>query len=43
MHEVMIEEQIVEEERIEQEAEDAEENTGKRPWWMRLFFSTATT
>jgi hypothetical protein len=41
-HEVMIEEQIVEEERIEQEAEDAE-NTGKRPWWMRLFFSTATT
>jgi hypothetical protein len=44
VHEVYFEEQIAEEERKKQEAE-AEENTvtRMRPWWMQLFFSTATT
>jgi hypothetical protein len=42
VHEVYFEEQIAEEERLKQEAE---ENivAGKRPWWMRMIISTATT
>jgi hypothetical protein len=42
VHEVIFEEQIAEEERIKQEVEE-NAVAGKRPWWMRLIFSTTTT
>jgi len=42
VHEVYFEEQIAEEERMKQEAEE-NAVAGKRPWWMRLIFSTTTT
>jgi len=41
--EVRIEEEIAEEEGMKEEAEETEENTRKRPWWMRLFFSSVVT
>jgi hypothetical protein len=33
----------VAEERVRQEEEEAERNTREHPWWMRWFFSRATT
>ena len=41
--EVIIEEMAVAEERVRQEEEEAERNTREHPWWMRWFFSRATT
>jgi len=41
--EVRVEEEIAEEEDMKEGAEEAEENTRRRPWWMRLFFSSAAT
>jgi len=41
--EVRIEEEIAEEEDMKEEAEETEESTMRRPWWMRLFFSSVAT
>ena len=41
--EARIEEEIAEEEGMKEEAEETEESTRKRPWWMRLFFSSMVT
>jgi hypothetical protein len=41
--EVRVEEEIAEEEDMKEEAEEVEESTRRRPWWMRLFFSSVAT
>ena len=41
--EVRVEEEIAEEEDMKEEVEEVEESTRRRPWWMRLFFSSVAT